>query len=286
MSDEKQKSDQDKNDIQIEEDLFYEKTKLDSKLSCPYCMLKYKDPRFLPCHHSACFDCIKNRLDKNQIDCKICNKTCEIQINDLAVNILILELLNIEPTRVERGTDFDKLHKETKKIVKLMSQLVQKSKNLLNGYEKSITDRFELIRNKIDLATEIRIEELNNHRENLLNEVKECEKAYLEDENLNKKEELTILTDKCGENIKKWNDELLQPKTTEKDIKEIKSKVETVISELSERISLHEKLLLFEGKCIFNESNIELNSDTIGVWYPDYTMSRFNFRKSYSNSWQ
>jgi hypothetical protein len=42
--------------------------------ACPLCNNEYKDPRVLPCTHTYCFNCIRDKLIKNsRITCPKCH---------------------------------------------------------------------------------------------------------------------------------------------------------------------------------------------------------------------
>lgn len=42
--------------------------------ACPLCNTEYKDPRVLPCTHTYCFDCIRDKLIKNsRLTCPKCH---------------------------------------------------------------------------------------------------------------------------------------------------------------------------------------------------------------------
>lgn len=42
--------------------------------ACPLCNSEYKDPRVLPCTHTYCFNCIRDKLIKNsRITCPKCH---------------------------------------------------------------------------------------------------------------------------------------------------------------------------------------------------------------------
>jgi hypothetical protein len=49
--------------------------------SCPLCNNEYKDPRVLPCTHTYCFNCIRDKLIKNsRITCPKCHYQVSLHI--------------------------------------------------------------------------------------------------------------------------------------------------------------------------------------------------------------
>lgn len=55
--------------------------------ACPVCNGEYKDPRVLPCTHTYCFNCIRDKLiSNNRVTCPKCNQQVSLahsfQMND------------------------------------------------------------------------------------------------------------------------------------------------------------------------------------------------------------
>jgi hypothetical protein len=49
--------------------------------ACPLCNNEYKDPRVLPCTHTYCFNCIRDKLIKNsRITCPKCHYQVSLYI--------------------------------------------------------------------------------------------------------------------------------------------------------------------------------------------------------------
>ncbi|CAM4752235.1 unnamed protein product [Rotaria magnacalcarata] len=62
--------------------------------ACPLCNSEYKDPRVLPCTHTYCFNCIRDKLIKNsRITCPKCHYQAhpfdEAQLHDLPPNLIL-----------------------------------------------------------------------------------------------------------------------------------------------------------------------------------------------------
>ncbi|CAF4576020.1 unnamed protein product [Rotaria sp. Silwood1] len=62
--------------------------------ACPLCNSEYKDPRVLPCTHTYCFNCIRDKLIKNsRITCPKCHYQAhpfeEAQLHELPPNLIL-----------------------------------------------------------------------------------------------------------------------------------------------------------------------------------------------------
>jgi len=52
--------------------------------ACPLCNNEYKDPRVLPCTHTYCFNCIRDKLIKNsRITCPKCHYQVSLYIRKM-----------------------------------------------------------------------------------------------------------------------------------------------------------------------------------------------------------
>ncbi|CAF1219898.1 unnamed protein product [Rotaria sordida] len=69
--------------------------------ACPICNGEYKDPRVLPCTHTYCLNCIRDKLiNNNQFTCPKCQQQVDdIELNDLPRNVILSQQwrMNVQP---------------------------------------------------------------------------------------------------------------------------------------------------------------------------------------------
>ncbi|CAF2556522.1 unnamed protein product [Rotaria sp. Silwood2] len=69
--------------------------------ACPICNGEYKDPRVLPCTHTYCLNCIRDKLmNNNRVTCPKCQQQVdEIDLNDLPRNLILSQewRMNVQP---------------------------------------------------------------------------------------------------------------------------------------------------------------------------------------------
>ena len=65
-------------------------------LSCPICFQLFKNPKYLPCYHSYCEQCLENMVIKSEITCPECRQVVRVSngVKELANNFLINRLVD------------------------------------------------------------------------------------------------------------------------------------------------------------------------------------------------
>ena len=66
-------------------------------LMCPICYELYKKPKYLPCYHSYCEECIVKQVVQSNITCPECRKTSPVPsggVKQLPSNFFINRLLD------------------------------------------------------------------------------------------------------------------------------------------------------------------------------------------------
>ena len=71
--------------------------------ACPLCNSEYKDPRVLPCTHTYCYQCIREKLIKNnRLTCPKCHYqvsskifTCSINVRRTPLMLNIVQLYDV-----------------------------------------------------------------------------------------------------------------------------------------------------------------------------------------------
>ena len=79
-------------------------------LSCPVCFQVFKNPKYLPCYHSYCEQCLEKMVVQSKIKCPECRKEATITaggVKELANNFLINRLVDelILKRKVEGGEE-------------------------------------------------------------------------------------------------------------------------------------------------------------------------------------
>ena len=66
-------------------------------LTCPICYQLFKNPKYLPCHHSYCEQCLEKMQVQSKIICPECRKEAIVPaggVNDLPNNFFINRMVD------------------------------------------------------------------------------------------------------------------------------------------------------------------------------------------------
>ena len=251
--------------------LFVEYNKLElNGLICPCCKQKYTNPVVLPCSDSVCFGCLDKlkveHFDKvDLLECPECKEKHEKQPNEgYLLNKAIEKILRLQPVKVTRGAHFESNLSATKGTFEKLILTAEKSRAILDESEPKILDYCTKLRNKVDLSTELKIEKLNQHRRQFLNQINEYEKKCIENLSINLKMSfdphfaLLTLTKKATQELDKPDFEESILESTHENIGKLKADFEACTTNL-------EKKLFIEKELVFNANNNVLDKDIIGV---------------------
>ena len=93
-------------------------------LKCPTCYQLYKNPKYLPCHHSYCEQCLEKMQMQSKIICPECRKEAKVPpggVKDLDNNFFITRLIDdfMEKHKVESEEEVkcDQCHGESPVVV-------------------------------------------------------------------------------------------------------------------------------------------------------------------------
>ncbi|XP_066272095.1 tripartite motif-containing protein 2-like [Branchiostoma lanceolatum] len=79
----------------------------DQFLTCPVCMLHFRDPRILPCLHTFCRECLQERATKQQpLECPTCRTQVSLPdqgVNGLRTNFYVNNLLDFAAVKKGAG---------------------------------------------------------------------------------------------------------------------------------------------------------------------------------------
>lgn len=195
--------------------MFYAEEDISKVLFCPKCGKKFTDPRTLPCGGSLCYECIVGLVPTNSatrsttasIRCPICNNNHdELQVGrtteSLPKNDFIAKLSDMRPLDVMRGDLCEKLKQKVRVLMVKSSEL----KDSREGSSQIIADNCEEIRRQIDMATEAKIETLQNYRKQFLENLKKYESDCLKsvESQDNENEEFLKKIDKFYQEIRTY----------------------------------------------------------------------------------
>ena len=71
--------------------------KVTESLSCPVCLHIFKNPKYLPCHHSYCEECLEKLHSQSEIKCPECREVAKVSeggVKSLPNNFLINRLVD------------------------------------------------------------------------------------------------------------------------------------------------------------------------------------------------
>ena len=71
--------------------------KVTESLSCPVCLRIFKNPKYLPCYHSYCAECLEKLQSQSEIKCPECREVAKVPeggVKSLPINFLINSLVD------------------------------------------------------------------------------------------------------------------------------------------------------------------------------------------------
>lgn len=245
--------------------MFYQEEEISCLLSCPKCKQRYTDARIVPCSRTICVECIDASTHNNEYKCTFCNSTHRIPDGGFMQNDIVVSMLKLKPAHVSRSSLVEEFKENMAKLASLVHQL-DKSKQSLKA---DIHEHCASLKNKIDLASERRLDEINEIRLNMLAQVdayeQECVRnvdAHKHDFfDLERERELDEHLNECTKYLANFRvDDQLVRDYNQKTLVKL-DQVEKIINDL--------KIVQFNGKLLeFREhSNTPLEPESIGKFY-------------------
>jgi hypothetical protein len=148
--------------------MFFQENSINSMLICQYCKERYVDPRILPCGNnmcSGCIDVLENR-GQHKIRCHFCNSEHVIPDEGFTKNIIISNLIGLNPKRVIRSKTVEEYEEVTKNYGLLLTQLEEQYKS--SSSDNPVKEHCLTVRTQIDLVTETLIRKIEQFREDFL----------------------------------------------------------------------------------------------------------------------
>lgn len=241
--------------------MFYQKKQVENCLVCSACNSLFLDPRTLPCGHVFCQQCIEDDLQDNKtvLVCKDCKTKHESSNGGFPANLIVKKLLDLKADYVVQS--------ECSRELRIKLDLLNKGTEELNKYLTNgvveIQNRCSKLRNQIDVQIEIRIDELQDLRDEMISEVNDYEQKSIEIH----EESLKINEDRLSEYVKETAqfyktslDYLSQFEVDEKKLSKLTVQTVEYLNSLRD-IDTH---LLMNRKIEFIRSETKLSRDLVG----------------------
>ena len=173
-----------------------------NNLICPGCNDKYTDPQQLPCGQSLCNYCIQT-IEKNEFKCALCNNVHQKPVNGFPLNDQLIQQLN-KRLKTESSNEAQQFKTLSNNID---TKLKQAEFDLANG-DYIIKEHCRELRREVQLAKEIKIEQIQKLSEEMLSQIDSYEQdritAYLK----SKKEPFTLKLNDFKAELLNWNQNL------------------------------------------------------------------------------
>lgn len=241
--------------------MFYSEDEISKDLICPSCKEKYVVPRILPCGSIICDRCVKKIQpieNTNQFKCDQCNEMHNIPPNGFSICEPLIKMLNRKPSKIYRGSQVEDLEKNLKRIENQLKKLEID----LNHGEDVIKDHCSELRRKVQLATDRKIEQINEYNKEMFEQIDEFRRDCLKTFNSVNKQEFAFRLKDMKEFCSNWRNYLASSKIDDLEVEAANEKSKEFISRLViEDQNL--QCLLFNDHCLDyrknkNESDLDL----------------------------
>jgi hypothetical protein len=244
--------------------MYFEQSEITNELECPQCKEQYDSPRMLPCGETICETCSKSlTVKKEEFKCPLCNEIHESPKNgSFPINKVILNLLKKAPKKIFRG---EILETFDVKLKQLQSKINEFEKDLSNGTDK-VVEYYSDLKNEIQLASELAIEQIKDINVKLIYQIELFEKECIENYKKNKDEKLNLTNEikktnefvnKCKHNLNKSEFNENQIKIDTKECEQMQKRLEDLQSDFND--------FIFNFKQITFEKNL-LKIDVLGTF--------------------
>ena len=139
----------------------------DVDISCPICKDALVEPKLLPCNESICNYCVILNENQYEFKCDLCKNVHQIPTNGFPTDYLLAQKI----TKRQKNESNTPEAKEFKLIVEeIESNLHQTEFDLLNG-DYVISEHCRELKRRVQLAKELKIEELENLSKEMMNKI-------------------------------------------------------------------------------------------------------------------
>lgn len=153
--------------------MYFNEEEILHELSCPRCNQTFVDPRITPCFKTICSNCIEDLTSENEIKCFFCKEMHKIpDRTGFQSNEYVSKILAKRPKQIYRGEIFRQLESKLEDLTNILNKLETGIKNpntIINDYCSDL-------KNKIDLVTEQKINELNLMRVKYIEKIDDFER--------------------------------------------------------------------------------------------------------------
>ena len=244
--------------------MFYEEEQINDLMSCNKCNERLDEPRILPCGDTVCLSCASSiQVISEHFECILCNKKHAMPREGLPISKKLISLISMQPVEFYRGQAAEKLKETLNDLQKKITSLKFGVKNGIDKIKELCID----LRSNVQLATEEAIQKLNEHSDELINEINQfeidCTKAYQTNESDKEEAVETILTGELF--LTKWTQYLKQPKISDEEIK-IANEEASSLNILAEKDLFKLDCLIFRGNLLkFTKNSNKLEKNMLGV---------------------
>lgn len=157
--------------------MFYEESKIVKLLLCQKCSKRYDEydePRILPCGKTLCSKCVQALV--NEFTCDLCSNGHLIPQNGFPINEIVLNLISEQPNEVYRSRESELLKTNLNQLESLATDV----KFDLDNRGDKVKDHCIELKRQVQLATEQKIQEINEFNKKFLKEVDQYEKECIQ----------------------------------------------------------------------------------------------------------
>lgn len=238
--------------------MFYEESLIENLLKCQQCGQKfneYDQPRILPCGKTICNNCIvrlKHQSLSNAFKCSICSTEHNIPENGFIINEIASNLMLLQPKEVYRSEQCEQLKLNLKNLTQLVQELTF---DMNNGIDK-IKYHCSELRRLVQLSTEEKIQEINNHNDLFIKQIDSYESERINEYTTNEefKQELNEVIIETNTFLDEKSQYLAQSQITEDKIRK------SIDTSQSLKTKIEEHLCKAKIK-IFNDILIEFETN-------------------------
>ena len=261
--------------------MFYEENKVNKLIICPYCKLKYTDPRIIECGASFCMTCIDlfTRNGENGFKCPVCNDFHQEPKKGFVKNSNLAELCAMQANEVSRGLHADISKRKLFDLKQNLDHLATKNKVCV----ERIQEHCDQLRNEVQLSSEQLIQSIKTHSMDLIEQINAYERNSKLDFKQENKAQFDSFISQTYKFHKKWVEYLKRSKLNDTDLMTASAEASKCLEQVK---SENEQVLakVFNGNVLqFDKNPTRVESSLIGALSFKKKFSASNFSKNLSN---
>lgn len=243
--------------------MFYVSSQIDNFLNCANCDQRFDQPKIIPCGSSICTYCEASlQINDNKFECCVCLETHIYPAEGFPTCKTLSNLLTIKPEEIHRSDAVDSLKSSLDAIQNKIYSLKHSTKNGADKIKEYCID----LRNEVQLATELKIQQINEFSDDYMKTINKYENDCLTALELN--DERLVELDKIMDDIQTFHDEweeyLQRFKINDKEVLSATKSASKLIQIIDEE-KLKLDILLFNGNLLkFQRNNIKSTPNHLG----------------------